>query len=62
MLYPTLSLACLAEAVILFPASTLTFNKLCQGSKSHFAYFLIAFTLASGLSRLAIFFYNKFPN
>jgi hypothetical protein len=55
MLDPVYSFACLAEVVTLFPASAFTFNKLSQGSKSHFAYLLIAFTLGYGLSRVANF-------
>ena len=47
--------ACLGEVVLLLPASTLTFNRLYKTSKSNFAYFLIAFTLAYGLNRLVEF-------
>ena len=62
MLYPVYSFACLAEAIILCPVSSVTFRKLYQGSKSHFAYLLIAFTLAFGLNRLVTFLINQFPN
>jgi hypothetical protein len=62
MLYPVISFACLAEAVILFPASALTFIKLYQGSKSNFAYLLMAFVIANAFCRLAAFIYNQFPN
>ncbi len=62
MLYPAFSFACLAEAVILFTASSLTFIKLYQGSKSSFAYLLIAFAFAFGFCRLTKFIYNQFPN
>ncbi len=61
MLYPAYSFFCLTEAIILFPASIFTFNKLCQGSKSHFAYLIIAFTLATGLCRLTYFIMYLFP-
>jgi hypothetical protein len=49
------SFACLAEAVILFPASLFTFKKLYQGSKSDFAYLLTAFTIANAFCRLSVF-------
>jgi hypothetical protein len=62
MLYPALSFANLAEAVILFPASSLTFIKLYQGSKSKFAYLLMAFAIANAFCRLAAFICNRFPN
>ena len=62
MLFPVLSFADLAEAVILFTASTLTLKKLYQGSKSNFAYLLVAFTLANAICRFGIFMFNKFPN
>ncbi len=62
MLNPAYSYACLAEAVVLFPASSFTFNKLYFGSKSHFAYLLIAFTLGYGFSKLVYFIINLFPN
>ncbi len=62
MHYPVISVVCLTEAVILFPASLFTFKKLYQGSKSNFAYLLTAFTFANALSRLATFIYNLFPN
>ncbi len=55
MLYPVASFACLAEAVILFTVSTLTLKKLYQGSKSNFAYILIAFAFAAALNRLITF-------
>jgi hypothetical protein len=58
MLYPAISFACLAEAVILFPASSFTFKKLYEGSKSDFAYLLTAFTFADAFGRLATFIYN----
>ena len=61
MILPAYSFACLAETVILLPASTFTISKLYLGSKSHFAYLIIAFTLADGLSRFAKFIINKFP-
>ncbi len=62
MLYPAISFADLAEAVILFSASALTFIKLYQGSKSNFAYLLMAFAFANAFCRLAVFIYNQFPN
>ncbi len=62
MLSPAYSFACLAEAFILFLASSLTFIKLYQGSKSNFAYLLTAFVFANALSRLATFIYNFLPN
>jgi hypothetical protein len=62
MIYPAYSFAFLAEAVILFPASSLTFIKLYQGSKSNFAYLLMAFAFANAFSSIAAFIYNQFPN
>jgi hypothetical protein len=61
MLYPAYSFACLAEAVILFPASALILIKLYQGSKSKFAYLLMAFVFAYAFCRLVMFIYNQFP-
>ncbi len=58
MLYPALSWACIAEAVILFPASIVTFKKLYNGSKSNFAYVLTAFVFADAFCRLSVFIYN----
>ncbi len=58
MIYPAYSFACLAEAVVLFPASSFTFKKLYQSSKSNFAYLLTAFTFAVAFSKLAVFIYN----
>ena len=55
MYKPAYSYANLAEAAIIIPASTITLVKLYQSSKSHFAYLLIAFTLANGLSKLGVF-------
>ncbi len=60
--HPAYCFASLAEALILFPAATFTFIKLYQSSKSNFAYILIAFTLAYGLSRFATFIYYNFPD
>ena len=62
MLYPVYSFACLAEAIILFPVSSVTFKKLYQGSKSKFAYLLMAFKFANAFCKLITFINNKFPN
>ncbi len=61
MFGPALSFACLAESVVLFPTTSLTLKKLYQGSKSLFAYLLIAFTLGYGFSKLVYFINNLFP-
>jgi hypothetical protein len=58
MLHPIYTFACLTEALILFPASTLTLKKLYKGSKSNFAYLLTTFTFADVLCRLATVIYN----
>jgi hypothetical protein len=62
MLYPIYSFACLAEAIILFSASSHTLKKLYQGSKSKFAYILTAFVFAYALSSLAVFIMYTFPD
>jgi hypothetical protein len=62
MFQPTLALASLAEALILLPASTLTMWKIYKGSKSNFAYLLVAFTLADVICRLTTFIYSQYPN
>ncbi len=62
MLWKLASYACLVAATILFPASTFTFKKIWRGSKSHFAYLLVAFTFAAALNNLTWFFMDMFPN
>ena len=62
MFYPGISFSRLAESVILFTASTFTFNTLYQGSKSNFGYILIAFTFLYGFSCLSFFIMFLFPN
>jgi hypothetical protein len=62
MLNPAISFASLSEAVLLLPASSLTFIKLYEGSKSKFAYLLMAFAISNAFCRLAAFIYNQFPN
>ena len=60
MLAPALSYSCLAEAVILFPVSTLTLKKIYDGSKSNFGYLLVAFTFADAINRLTTFLINLY--
>ncbi len=60
--YPAFSFTCLADSVILFLASAITFYKLYRGSKSNFAYLLIGFTFANALSRLTIFIIFQISN
>jgi hypothetical protein len=62
MILPAVSYLCLAEALILFPVSTLTIKKIYNGSKSYFGYLLIAFTFADAINRVATFLINCFPN
>ena len=62
MIYPAYSFASLAEAVILLSASIFTFNRLYQGSKSKFAYLLVAFTFAYVINKIAHFISNLYPN
>ncbi len=62
MLNLAISYASLAEAAILFVASSFTLKKLYQGSKSNFAYLLTAFAFSYGICRLELFFVYIFPN
>ena len=62
MYKPYLAFANLAEAVILLPAASMTLKKLYQGSKSSFAYLLIAITYACVVNSLTYFILYLFPN
>ncbi len=62
MIFLANSFACLVEVVILLPVSALTIKKLYQGSKSNFAYILLAFTYADVINRLAYLIIYIFPD
>ncbi len=61
MLFKAFSFANLAQAVILFPLSSFTLNKVCKGSKSDFAYLLMGFTIADAFCKLSAFIMYLFP-
>jgi hypothetical protein len=49
MIVPAASYTYLASAIILLPLSIISLLKIYKGSKSHFAYILLAFTFADAL-------------
>ena len=61
ILVPILSYSNLVSSVIIVIGSTFMLNKVNKGSKSKFAYWLIAFSLADGLVNLAFFLLDAFP-
>ena len=56
MLYPAYSYTCLATGVFMMSASTYVIYKVYKGSKSQFAYVLMAFTFLDGAQNFATFF------
>lgn len=55
LLVPILSCSNLASSVIMLGGAAFLVNKVYKGSKSRFAYWLIAFTFTDGLVNLAFF-------
>ncbi len=56
MLYPTMSYTCLASGVFMVSASAYVIYKVYKGSKSQFAYVIMAFTFLDGSQNFAFFF------
>jgi hypothetical protein len=61
MIDPGLSYTFLVVGVILLPVGSYCVYKIYQGSKSGFAYTLMAFTLLDGAQFVAKFFIYTFP-
>ncbi len=61
MIEPDLSYTYLVVGVVLLPASSYCIYKIYQGSKSGFAYILMAFTMLDGAQYVANFFIYTFP-
>jgi hypothetical protein len=56
MFDPAMNYTCLASGVFMMSASAFVIYKVYKGSKSQFAYVLMAFTLLDGVQYFAIFF------
>ncbi len=56
MFFPALTYTCLATGVLMMSASAYVIYKVYKGSKSQFAYVLMAFTFLDGAQNFAYFF------
>ncbi len=62
MVYPLYTYTYLASSLILIAAASYMFYKIYHGSKSGFAYTLIAFTMLDGAYNFANFLLYTFPH
>ncbi len=60
MLYPAMNYTCLASGVFMMSASAYVIYQVYKGSKSQFAYVLMAFTFLDGAQNFAFFFISVY--